>query len=270
MSDRDATAIAEWVTKYGWLAKGSVFAVIGLLGIEIARTGFADEQADQTGALVTIAEAPVGRLLVLAVGFGLALFAVWQLWGAAVADGDSPLDLARRVASLGLAAAYAMVAATALQIAIGGPADQRSGDDGPTSPDGFTALVLGWAGGRLIVIVIGLGTIIVAGYQLWKALSGRFLDDIDQRDLSARHRFALALVGGAGFIARSAMLVISGALFVIAAWRFDPDEAAGLDQALRTLVSLPGGRWLVGVTSLGLLAAGVYDGVTYDRQRLDD
>jgi hypothetical protein len=42
-------------TRVGWVAKGLLFVVIGLIGLDIARRGWSSEDADQRGALATIA-----------------------------------------------------------------------------------------------------------------------------------------------------------------------------------------------------------------------
>jgi hypothetical protein len=45
---------------------------------------------------------------------------------------------------------------------------------------------------------------------------------------------------------------------VVAAVRFRPEEASGLDQALNTLAQQPYGPWLLAAVALGLAAYGVF------------
>ena len=80
----------------------------------------------------------------------------------------------------------------------------------------------------------------------------------------------LAWLGTAGFVARALAVATAGSLFVIAALDRDPQRAAGLDDSLHALAGAPGGRMLLTATGLGLIAAGVYDMVTFRRQRIDD
>lgn len=54
------TRSARRVLRFGWIAKGVVFVVIGALAIEIARRGASGQATDQKGALREIASAPLG------------------------------------------------------------------------------------------------------------------------------------------------------------------------------------------------------------------
>lgn len=265
----EATGIAERVAKFGWIAKGIIFAIIGLLALELARGGYRGEKTDQTGALAALSDAPFGRVLVLLVGVGLLLFAGWQWWSAAVEPADSVLDVLKRIGYFGLGVVYGLLALTALTIALQGTEPSRSGD-GPTSPDGLAEWILDLPGGRVLVAIIAIVTICVGLYHLKKGWQGEFLDDIDTRGLSSGQSTGLRVLGVAGFTARALMLGVAGGLMMSAAWNYAPDDAAGLDQSLRTLVEAPAGRILLAAAALGLFAAGVYDALTFDRQELGD
>jgi len=264
---------AETLVRIGWLAKGLIFAMIGLLGLDIARRGFSSEDADRTGALTAIAGAPAGRLLVLVVAAGLLLYAVWQVWSAAAAGdeadgGERLLSAVRRIGMVGLSVSYALLGITGLQIAWRGGASSSRGEGGSTSPESVASLLLSAPAGRWALASLGLGTIVVAGYHLWKGLTLEFVDDIDDASYSDGQRRSLLVLGVVGFGARSIMLAIAGGLFVISARDHDPDKSAGLDESLRTIADAPFGRWLLGAASIGLIAAGAYDALTFRRQRL--
>lgn len=268
-SGESADQLAERVTEYGWVAKGLVFMVIGLVALELARRGTTSSDADQVGALQQLTEAPAGRVLVLAVGAGLLLFACWQMWSAFRRDSDDLLGLLKRIGWAGLSVVYATIGLTGLEIGIEGPAaDVVSGEGGATSPDGLAQRLLGLPGGRVTVIAVGIGTLAVAVYHLRKGLRQDFLGDIDTEGLTRLQCRGLTVLGVAGFGARAVLLGIAGYLFVVAAWRYDADEAAGIDEALRTLAGAPFGRALLGVCAVGIFAAGTYDLVTFRRQRL--
>ncbi len=272
----DATDIAESVTMAGWLAKGLLFVVIGLLGLSIARRGYSGEDADQGGALSAIVDAPAGRVIVLVVSVGLVMFSAWHLWSAFTRsiewssltdDLDAFLDICRTIGDLGLGAVYGLLAVTGFQAAWSGGASS-SGDGGPTSPEGISARLLDLPGGRVAVAAVGIGTILVGLYHLRKSWRRDFLDDISTEGLSDAQTAALTVLGVIGFAARSVMLAIAGTLFVVAGWQHDADEAAGLDQSLRTLAELGPGRIALGLAAAGLVAAGLYDMVTFRRQQL--
>lgn len=267
VTDRLPADAAEQAARLGWLAKGAVFVIIGLLGFDLSRRGFSSDDADQTGALAVVAGAPAGRFLVVVVAIGLLLFAVWELWSAASTDGLGPIDLARRVGTAAIGLSYGLLGVSGVQIAVRG--SSRSSGGVSTSPETVASTLLGAPAGRWLLIALGAGTIAVGGYHLWKGISRRFLDDIESADLDAPARRSVIALGIAGFCARSAMLGVAGWMFISAARTYDPDEAAGLDESLRTVASAPFGRWLLASASAGLLAAGIYDAVTFRRQKLE-
>ena len=158
---------------------------------------------------------------------------------------------------------------TGIEAAITGQDRPAPGGGGAATAEGLTTRLFEVPGGRVITAVVGVGTIGVGVYQLWRGFQGGFLEDIETGDLSATKRRALGGLGGTGMVARAVTLGIAGALFILAAWRYDPDEAAGLDQSLRTIAEGPFGRGLLALAALGLMAAGVYDMVTFMRQRID-
>jgi hypothetical protein len=64
--------------------------------------------------------------------------------------------------------------------------------------------------------------------------------------------------GHMGFIAKGLSVALIGILVVIAAIRFDPAEASGLDAALKSLASQSFGPYLLIVVALGLACYGVF------------
>lgn len=65
-------------------------------------------------------------------------------------------------------------------------------------------------------------------------------------------------LGVVGYAAKGVALLVVGGLFALAAWQQDPEEAGGLDSALRSLAAGPLGTSLLLVVALGLMLYGVY------------
>ena len=262
---------ASRVLRLGWAAKGLLWVVVAWLAASMALDGYTTEDADQAGALATLADGPVGRILVAVVSIGLAFHVIWLGWSAAFADDDDdPLRPVKRVGWAGLTLSYIVLAATGLEIAWRGPTLGAGDDGGATSPTGLAQRVMGLPGGRPIVAIIGLGIIAVGLYQLWSAVGGDPLDELDVSGVDPRRRKLLALTGRAGAMARAALMGIAGSLFLEAARRYDPDQAGGLDQSLRALVSSPIGRPMLWAVAAGLLAAGLFDLLTHRLRHLED
>jgi hypothetical protein len=92
---------------------------------------------------------------------------------------------------------------------------------------------------------------IVQGYQK------KFLEDMSTP--TDRHaRQTLEHTGQVGSVAKGVTIGLIGVLVVIAAVRFRPDEAAGLDVALKTLAAQPFGPYLLTIVAIGLAAYGVF------------
>jgi hypothetical protein len=286
MSDHDDDSgddsAVDWVrrlARIGWLSKGFVFIVIGVLAIQIALTDWngngSEADADQEGALQAVADQPFGVGLLTATAIGLALFMVWNLAQAFIPD-STDLDLLgiiQRIGWFGLGLFYGFLAFTGLRLAWteanagdGGGAAENGDDE--TEPEELTARLFELPGGRWIAGLIAIGVLVVAGYHLYKGVSRQFVDDLDTDGLSDSQETWLGRFGVVGFAARAFVLAATAWFLAQAAINYDPDEAEGLDGALRELASVVYGQILLVVVGLGLVFAGGYDMVTFRRQRL--
>src|SRR3954454_21403216 len=140
----------EWPARAGLLARGAVYLVIGLLSIKLA-FGAGGKTTDQQGALATVARQPFGKVLLVALALGLAGYALWRLWRAAVGHGieSGEDDAKERISGAISGVTYGALCLTAIKILAG------SGGGGG-GPDKATAGVLGWPGGPWLVGAAGL------------------------------------------------------------------------------------------------------------------
>ena len=65
-------------------------------------------------------------------------------------------------------------------------------------------------------------------------------------------------LGQVGSVAKGVSIVLIGVLVVVAAVQSDPEEATGLDAALKGLIEQPHGPYLLIAVALGLIAYGVF------------
>jgi Domain of Unknown Function (DUF1206) len=102
------------------------------------------------------------------------------------------------------------------------------------------------------VVAVSLPTLVVEG------LTNRFEKYLDESSMTPQtHRIVRAL-GVVGTTARGAVFALAGAFVIQAAWDYQPQKAAGLDGALRSLRDTAAGPWLLGVVAVGLVAFGFY------------
>jgi hypothetical protein len=243
----------EWLARGGLLARGVVYAIIGILAIRLA-FGSGGEATNQQGALQEIAQQPFGKVLLAVMAIGLAGYAIWRLVRAALGHGPEASDDTKdRVAGLASGIAYALLCGTAVQILIGSASSGGSGD-----PDKATGGVLDWPGGRYLVIAAGLIVVGVGADQGLKGIKKKFLEDSKTEQMSERTEKAFTAVGVAGHLARMVVFALIGWFLIDAAIDYDPDKAVGLDGALAKLSDSSQGPILLGIVAAGLIAFAAY------------
>lgn len=256
--DTNDHPVVEAAARTGYVASGIIHLLIGWAALGIAWAPLAHGTADQSGALGALAQQPWGRplLWVLVVGlFGLGLWQVTEAVGGWHGSGRDALF--SRLKAVGKAIAYAALGLTALTFARGGSADSRG------QSRGITQALLGSPGGRVLVAIVGLATVGIGVYHMVKGWKRKFLQDLveDPGDLVER-------AGAYGYVAKGVALAVVGLLFLSAALTASPDEATGLDGALRTLATTAYGPALLTVVAVGLAAYGLYSFVRARYTRL--
>jgi Domain of Unknown Function (DUF1206) len=92
---------------------------------------------------------------------------------------------------------------------------------------------------------------------VYQGVKKKFLEDMSLPS-DRRARQVAERTGQVGFIAKGVSIALIGVLVIVAALRFRPDEASGLDAALKGLASQPYGPYLLAAVALGLAAYGVF------------
>jgi hypothetical protein len=243
----------ELLARAGFIGYGIVHLLFAWLALQIAWGG-SSEEGDQSGAMQKIAEQPMGKFLVIAIGIGLAAMAIWQLLEALVGHtADRGKErVVERVASAGRAIVYAYFAFTAFKVFNG--AGASSADSQQNTTEGL----LGSTGGRWLVALAGLA---LAGLGVGLVIYGvvkRFEKHLKTGLMSPSTRKLSRRLGIAGYSAKGVAYGIAGLLFVVAAVTYDPEKARGLDAALTELRDQPYGQILLTLIALGIAAFGVF------------
>lgn len=246
------SATFEWLSRAGFVARGVIYGIIGLLALQLA-LGTGGKATNQQGALKTIAHQPFGKLLLILVAVGLGGYALWRLVRAALGHGpegqDSGLD---RVTALASGIVYAGLCVVAVKVLINEHA-KSSGN-----PHKVAAGVLGWPAGTWIVGIAGVVMVGVGLYQGYRGLSKDFLHDSKTEEMSPAVRTWITRLGIFGYLARMVVFVLVGMFLVKAARDFDARAAVGLDGALAKIAHASYGPWLLGVVACGLIAFALY------------
>jgi hypothetical protein len=246
----------EKLARFGYGAKGVVYAVIGILALQLA-LGQGGEATGPEGALSTIGQQPFGRALLAIMAAGLLAYALWRLVQAAV----DPEHKGRDAKGLGQRAGYVISGLTygALGLLAGRMAlGQSGGGSGDQSQEDWTAWLLAQPFGVWLVALVGLVIIGAGLYQLYYGVSGRFRTELKLHEMSQTEIAWATRSGQLGYAARGVVYTITGGFFILAALRSNPEQAGGFAQALSELAQQPYGPWLLGLVALGVLAHGIY------------
>jgi hypothetical protein len=241
----------EWLSRSGFVARGLIYAIIGVLALKLA-LGHGGKLTNQQGALHTLVEQPFGKVLLTLVAIGLGGYALWRLVRAALGRGpegsDTGLD---RVAALASGLVYLGMCIIAVRILTGS-------SKASASPDKTTAGVFGWPAGTWLVGAAGLVLVGVGLYQGYRGVTKDFLADSKTEEMGPRTRTWIGWIGLVGHLARMVVFTLAGAFLVKAAVEYDPKAAVGIDGALAKLLQQPYGQLLLGLVAAGLIAFAVY------------
>ena len=246
------------LARVGFGMNGVLHILIGVIALRIAFGG--GGEADQGGALGELASRPAGGALLWVIVVGLWALGLFQVLEAALVRGTEKEDWAARVKEGGKGVAYLAVGFTAFTFARGGSSDSSD------QTESLSARLLATPGGVVLLVVVALIVVGIGGYMVVKGIRQKFREDlVVPSGPSGRVTIALGIVG---YVAKGIALVVVGVLFGVAAVQADPDEASGLDGALKALAELPFGTIVLTAVAFGLIAFGLYSFVRARRARL--
>jgi hypothetical protein len=253
----DRAAQSPWVerlARIGLIAQGLSFLLVAYLALELV-LGKGGKATDREGALQTLADDSVGRIVVIGLTVGFGAYALWRLaqvfLGHDVEEAGDRSKWSKRISSLAKGAVYAVLCWAGVSILRGSTGD-------PNTEKKATAGVLGWPAGRWIVFAVAAGIAAAALWNFYRGVSLRFRKQLKTNQMSHRELKWTTRVGVLGLLARAAVFGLIAWFFFRAAAEYDANKATGLDGALQKLLHEPYGKWLLGIVATGLAAFGVF------------
>lgn len=245
----------EAAARFGLVARGAMYAIVGVIAVQVA---FGDGgQADKGGAVAQLASHSYGSAVLWLLAVGVAGLTLWRLseavFGAAGADGRT---WTTRLKSLGRAALYGFFCVSLILFLLG--SSDRATRDTDSQSQTLTARVMQHTGGRLLIGLAGLVGLGIAAYLVHKAVAKKFLKHLNLGTASPRTRTAVTWLGRYGGSARGVIAGGIGVFLLVAAIRFDPSKAEGVDGTLHSLAAAPAGPVLLVLVAIGLVAFGAY------------
>jgi len=260
------------IGRAGWFAKGVIYVLAGILALQVAAkaSGFSkspttgQQEASPIGAIKTVAGSGGGTLLLWILAIGMLLYALWRVVSALLPGSTDAKGWAHRIGYLASAVMYTTFALSAMALA----RDANKVPNGNQKVTDISAKIMSHSGGRLLFGVVGL---IVIGAGIYRIVKGLKMDVNDELDLSgtgAGYRKLVKPLGAIGEIGRGIGFALVGFFLVRAAVKYDPNDATGLDGALRRLAAQSWGVLVVVIVGIGFAAYGVFCLATFTHRRL--
>jgi len=244
---------SDWIdraVRFGLFIYGLVYVLIAWVAVQLA---LGDYHGGVTkGAFRTLAEHPIGDVLLVVVAAGMLLLVLWRLLDAAVGhrEKDGPERWRLRAYDLLKAGVYGGVGYKAVKTGLG----DTAGNSSRTATAALMDLPLGvW-----IVAAVGVGVASYGAIQIWRGLSEKHLEHLAHEGRSGTAGSAYLLLGKIGYVAKGIAFVLIGALFVYAAVDHKPKRSGGLDAVLFRLLAQPYGSWLLLAMAAGLACYGLF------------
>jgi hypothetical protein len=230
----------ERAARGGFAASGLLHLLIAWI---VASLALGDGgNADQSGALATLAAQPGGAVMLWVAAVVLAALGMWQLFETFVED-----DAKDRLKAAAVGVVYLVLAVSAGKFAMG------SGQSSSKQNAGLSAQLMQSGWGKAVLVIVALVLVGVGGYHVYKGATKGFLDELTVSGSSA-----ITWIGVVGYVAKGLVLIGVGVLVIVATVTSDPSKATGVDAAVKTLGSAPFGKVLLLIAALGLAAYGGY------------
>lgn len=249
-----------WITvsaiaRIGYIAKGVVYFMVGLLTVQTT-IGLGGKTSNATDALQEIIYRPFGRILLSAIMVGLIAHAIWRILQGVLDPenrGNGAETTLFRTIDFLTGCLYLSMSFAAWQILQG-----LGTQDGGQTTEVWVGRILELPYGTWLVMVCAIAILGGGIYQFYSAWHARFDHSFDDGSMSQKERTTLRSLGRVGISAWGVVYCMVAYLFYNASVTYDAEAAGGLSQALAALRQQPFGRWVLGITSAGLLIYGVY------------
>ena len=236
--------------RFGMIAKGAVYALIGVL-TAMAAFGQGGQKTGSKGALQYLAGQSYGQIILIILGIGLLGYVFWRFYQ--VFQNPKGLDdnikgHAKRVGYFISGLIYGALAFYSFKLGFG-----SGGSSGGSSMMGG---LMGGSNGDTIAIIIGAGMAIKAIYDLYRAYSNKFREEVQEVGMSQEEQKLLINAGKVGHTARG--LVIGLMAYLTLSSGLSSGSKINSKTDAFTYIQNEFGSVVLGIVAIGLVAYGVY------------
>lgn len=252
--------LMEKLIRLGYMMRGLVYGVIGLLALQVA-IGSGGKITDQQGAIAALGGTPLGQVLMYVMLAGLIGYALWGFIRAVVdplQEGTDAKGIAQRVGYMVSGISYGLLALSTYGLITAKTTAAPSGAQGAQTQQA-TASILTQPSGD-------------PGSSRWpqpsslewvcsRSIRGtrpKFNPQFQLAGYAGSARKWLEWAGRFGTVARGIVFSLIGVFLLQAATQHNASRAQGFDGVLTALLQQPYGTLLLGVVAAGLIAFGIY------------
>lgn len=251
--------------RVGLAARGIVYLLLSYLVARIALGALGAESTSKAASGPGVAQAVAaqtgGRAVLVVLGIGLLLYALFSVVDAVLHHDDESPD-AKRWGDRALSAwgfvvygafgVYCFVTAASSR---GGKQTAAQSDRQHTE---WSATVLRWPAGWVWLGLVGVVLVVIAVFLISRAARLSFRPRLD-RDAMSHGTWSAAMVSGAvGYLGRAGLFGLVGWFILHAAIENDPHKGQGVDGAVRMFADSTAGPYLLWLLVIGLGVYGLY------------
>jgi hypothetical protein len=253
----------ETLLRLGYLVRGVVYGVIGLLALQVVLGG-GGTLTDTQGAIAIMGGTPLGGILLYAILAGLVGYGLWGLIRAIVDPlhkGTDAKGIAERIGYVISGISYLLLALATYNLITGRASAAHNGaQTAQTQQTVGTILTQPWGAwvvGLVALIIIGAGLL-----QIYQGVQRNFNQQFSSYALSSNQQKWIVRLGRFGAAARGLVFTLIGIFLFLAAYNNDPSRAKGIEGVLASILQQPYGLWLLAIVALGLIAFGIYSALS--------
>ena len=245
------------MAKTGFVAKGSVYAIAGILTF-MAAFNLGGQKTGKLQVLQFLDNQTFGNILLILMGLGLICYALWR-FVQSISDpeniGSDGKAKVKRAAFFISGLLYLGLAVLALMRVFGSRGSGGSGSGSSAQSSSFLASETG-----LIIIGIAGAAIAIAGFfQFYKAYTNDYTKKFDLTSLGEKkRRESIKKTAKFGLSSRGVILLIIGYFALQAALSSNPSQIKSTSEAFSFLRESSYGPWLMGLVAAGLVAYAIY------------
>lgn len=250
----------EFIAKAGFVAKGIVYSLLGLITLMAAFNinGKSTGDTDKNGVFNFLYSQPGGRVLLGLFAIGLICYCIWRLiqvfkGSSGISSDDKKKEYAKRVRYLFSALAYGSIAFQVVRklfisaSAGGNDSKESMARELLTKPFGQVLACIG----ALILLSVGI-------YQLYYGYSEKYKKHVDKA-VNEKSRKAMMTAGKIGYMARGLVWLLLAWLFLKAAWEANASNAGNTSKAFQFLQELSYGAYMLAAIAFGLICYGTFN-----------